>query len=472
MQNRPLSRDFYSFAIFFVASYIVVSLIQAVISLLLGSRFITFQSFHSWLAVLQSVFAISSFALLKYYWSKGYKVVFATALVSTLVLFAQMTMIYFLLMHRDLKSFYMNLTVAGLVLNVLYGTSLVFSNAGQRPWLKRGGWLAILTGIPLCVIALWSIRSQDIELRLLLDKTYRVIAFFGILVPVTFLLDLLIESKSLNNERERKPVILREALKVAAIISILFFGMSFVGESYRSGTGRAYVPSMQVLKQTAEFGPRHYVDHKGDTLRYRLVPPVAYDSTKKYPLVVCLHHGGAHGKDNVRQLSADPAPFLLSDSIRWKYPAFILIPHCPEGAGFGGISEFPDIDTLVFETITTLEKEYSIDTTRRYVMGISGGGYGSWHFISTRPDMFAAAIPICGAGHPELANRLTKKAIWAFHGAKDPLVSVNATRDMIHAIEKAGGKPKYTEFGNSGHDIWRYVQAEPGLMTWLFAQKQ
>ena len=472
MQSRPLSRDFYSFAIFFVAVYILTSLIQNVVALLIGPRFLTLESFYPWLAVLQFVFIISSFALLKYYWSKGYKVAFTAALASSIVTVVQITMIYFLLMHRDWQPFYMNLAIAAITLNIVYGASLAFSKAAERPWIKLGGWLSVFVGACLLVTALWMLNTQDINLRLSLDKFHRLIALLGILVPVAFLMDLLTQLKILNNERETKPIILREALKVAAIISILFFGMSFVGESYRSGTGRAFIPTMKVLKQAAEFGPRNYVNDKGDTLRYRLVPPLSYDSTKKYPLIVCLHHGGAHGKDNVRQLAADPAPFLLSDSVRGKYPAFILMPHCPEGAGFGGISAYPDIDTLVFETITTLEKQYSIDTSRRYVMGISGGGYGSWHFISTRPEMFAAAIPICGLGDPKFANRLTTVPIWAFHGAKDRLVSVDGTRNMVNAIKKAGGKPKYTEFGNSGHDIWRYVQAEPGLMTWLFAQKQ
>ena len=52
-----------------------------------------------------------------------------------------------------------------------------------------------------------------------------------------------------------------------------------------------------------------------------------------------------------------------------------------------------------------LEKEFSIDITRRYVIGESLGGYGTWHFITTRPQMFAAAVPVCGVGDPALADR-------------------------------------------------------------------
>jgi predicted peptidase len=41
---------------------------------------------------------------------------------------------------------------------------------------------------------------------------------------------------------------------------------------------------------------------------------------------------------------------------------------------------------------------------------------------------------------------------------------------MIQAIQKAGGKPRYTEYKGAGHEIWSRVFAEPELVEWLFAQ--
>jgi hypothetical protein len=43
---------------------------------------------------------------------------------------------------------------------------------------------------------------------------------------------------------------------------------------------------------------------------------------------------------------------------------------------------------------------------------------------------------------------------------------------MIHALEKAGGHPKYTEYPEKGHGIWNDVKDTPGLLDWLFAQKR
>lgn len=183
-------------------------------------------------------------------------------------------------------------------------------------------------------------------------------------------------------------------------------------------------------------------------------------------MVVCLPYGG--GVEG-----APPAKLLLTETNRKKYPAFLFVPFCPKGSGWGGIPNYPTMDTLVFESIEALQTEYAaINADRIYVTGVSRGGYGSWHFISFRPDMFAAAMPVCGGGDPALAANIVDVDIWAFHGEDDINVPVSGSRDMIEAIKKYGGNPKYTEFEGTGHDIWGYVTKTPGVLEWLFEQKR
>ena len=98
------------------------------------------------------------------------------------------------------------------------------------------------------------------------------------------------------------------------------------------------------------------------------------------------------------------------------------------------------------------------------------GGDGSWHFIITRPQMFAAAIPICGGADPSLGKSIAHIPVWAFHGTKDGAVPVALSRDMIDAIKAAGGSPLYTEFPDAGHISWPLAYDTPGLLDWLFAQ--
>jgi hypothetical protein len=43
---------------------------------------------------------------------------------------------------------------------------------------------------------------------------------------------------------------------------------------------------------------------------------------------------------------------------------------------------------------------------------------------------------------------------------------------MIAAIQKAGGKPQYTEYADLNHDSWSRTYADPEMMRWLFSQKR
>ena len=275
--------------------------------------------------------------------------------------------------------------------------------------------------------------------------------------------------RSLKHERgtEKMPEVLYSGLGVgafAALVAMFFIGEKLLEESnsFLSWQEGNKIFGQDVLARHYE--ARVFVKGKGDTLRYQFMKPLDYDPQKKYPLVLCLHHGGTHGTDNFSQLGADPAPFLSSN--RDKYPAFYLMPQCPKGFGW------QSIDGPIYEIIKELESEFEIDEKRRYVMGISGGGYGSWYFITAKPEMFAAAIPICGGGDPSLAAKIVNVPVWAFHGEDDNLVPVRFSREMIEGIKKAGGNPKYTEYPGAGHNIWNQVVSTPGLMDWLFEQKR
>lgn len=222
------------------------------------------------------------------------------------------------------------------------------------------------------------------------------------------------------------------------------------------------------------FEARTFINSKEEKLRYRLLKPLKYNSQKKYPLVVFLPYGGQPGTDTIRQIEGAFGADILSGYVnRINYPAFLFIPNCPAGGGWGGIPNYPTTDSLVFDAIEALEREApGIDVKRLYVIGLSRGGYGVWNFITKRPDMFAAAIPVCGAGDPQLASKIVNVPVWAFHGEKDKNVPVAGSRDMINAIGKAGGNPRYTEFTGEGHNIGYQVTQTPALWDWLFDQKR
>ena len=99
------------------------------------------------------------------------------------------------------------------------------------------------------------------------------------------------------------------------------------------------------------------------------------------------------------------------------------------------------------------------------------GGFGTYELITRKPEMFAAAMPVCGGGDETKAASIAKLPIWIFHGEKDEAVKVAASRVMFQALKDAGGSPKYTEVPGAPHALGApYMEDE--VLQWLFAQKR
>ncbi len=230
---------------------------------------------------------------------------------------------------------------------------------------------------------------------------------------------------------------------------------------------------------------------ENDTLPYNLLVPVSYsnecDSIKSdakgeilYPLVLFMHGAGERGNDNNIQITHVKKLFA-SYSNQIKYPCFVVAPQCPKGERWVEVNwsakshSTPEQASWAMQKtlqlIDSLVKKYPIDTRRLYVTGLSMGGYGTWDIITRYPNKFAAAIPICGGGDENMADKIKHIPIWAFHGAIDNVVPVERTRNMIKAIKQAGGKPIYTEYKGVKHGSWIKAYKERQLLQWLFDQE-
>jgi len=241
------------------------------------------------------------------------------------------------------------------------------------------------------------------------------------------------------------------------------------------GSSRANQPEV--------FTAETFRNSRNRTMPYRLFVPSVDEKGSRYPLVLWLCGGAGRGSNNRNQISFGNvlgAHVWTTPENQAKRPCFVIAPQCPENESW---SEGQDPLTnnplgvkpaapllLALEIVRDLQKRFHIDARRLYVAGQSLGGFGTWSLIETYPQMFAAAIPLCGAGDPTQAAKLTKIAIWAFHGAKDESVSVEGSRSMVAAIRKAGGNPRYTEYPDVNHDVWTKAFNEPELLPWVFAQ--
>lgn len=225
---------------------------------------------------------------------------------------------------------------------------------------------------------------------------------------------------------------------------------------------------------------REFKGSGGKVFRYRWAEKKAKDGSK-VPLVVFLHGAGERGCDNFSQLrhgvgeligyldAAEKGFMLVAGQVpkgkRWVEVNW--------GAKSHSMSEAPSETLgLLIEFVDELLAGGKVDRRRVYVTGISMGGYGTWDLICRRPEIFAAAIPVCGGGDRTRAGKIRSVPVWAFHGSADKAVPVSRSRDMVSALWKAGANAHYREYPDAGHNVWSRTYGDKEVLGWFFRQRR
>ena len=236
----------------------------------------------------------------------------------------------------------------------------------------------------------------------------------------------------------------------------------------------------------------------GTVIPYRYYLPADYETSgKDYPVFLYMHGNGSRGTNNTAQLSTYSINNAVYES---KYECIMIAPQCPSNPGEWTINlsvgknyypgsqlyaEFLDSGNpygskyfcAAAELLDTFLTDYRVDTSRVYLGGSSNGTGAVWNFMTLYPEVFAAAIPVSGARPDEdyvhsVAHRMTDVAIWAFQGDADTTIPVEGTRLMVEAVREVGGNITYTEVAGGTHgNIWKTAAKTPGVVDWLFAQK-
>ena len=222
---------------------------------------------------------------------------------------------------------------------------------------------------------------------------------------------------------------------------------------------------------------------ENDTLNYRILKPLNYNPSQKYPVHLVLHGSGERGNDNSSQLTHGGVLFLKKQN-REKYNSWVLFPQCPTNDRWANSTsdswdaKFEDTITkpnkslqLVIRLMDQFIEKKQVDKQRIYVSGLSMGGMGTFEILYRRPNMFAAATPICGNGSTAFASLYAKKvSIWVFHGSDDNVVSPKHSLNMVSAIIEAGGSPKLTLYENVGHNSWDYAFDDKNYLKWIYSK--
>jgi len=205
-------------------------------------------------------------------------------------------------------------------------------------------------------------------------------------------------------------------------------------------------------------------------LEYLLFLPSGYgdEKAKRWPLMLFLHGAGERGSD-IKKVAVHGPPKNVATHP--EFPFILVSPQCPEGEKWSS-------ETLL-ALLDQVERTYAVDKTRVYLTGLSMGGYGTWDLGLKHPERFAAIAPICGGGNTvdallaSNAQALKSLGVWAFHGAKDPTVSLQESERMVDALKRAGVSDlKLTVYPEAGHDSWTETYNNPDLYTWMLKHQR
>ncbi len=184
---------------------------------------------------------------------------------------------------------------------------------------------------------------------------------------------------------------------------------------------------------------------------------------EKKPLIVFLHGSGEKGTDIELVKKHGPFKYLKTHTL----DAYILAPQCRE-------NEYWNSESL-YRLIQKIVKDNNIDTDRIYLTGLSLGGWGTWNLAMAHPEMFAAAVPICGFVDLLQLDDLCKLKtipVRVFHGVMDDVVNPDYAVEAYKTLKSCGGNVELTLFDDANHDSWSRVYDNPEIYDWMLSQSK
>jgi len=201
-----------------------------------------------------------------------------------------------------------------------------------------------------------------------------------------------------------------------------------------------------MIKQVEKFEKMNYI---------RAIPD-DFCADKKYPVIIMLHGAGSRGTD-ITPLFQNP---YFSETEVHNLDLITFAPQCYADTWF-------DIFEKLQEFIEFAISQPYIDDKKVYLMGASMGGYATWQMAMTRPELFAAIVPICGGGMYWNAGRLKNMGVWAFHGEVDDVVFPEESKKMVDYVNMKGGNARLTICEGVCHNSWLNAYRSRELFDWL-----
>ncbi|MBN2718057.1 MAG: prolyl oligopeptidase family serine peptidase [Deltaproteobacteria bacterium] len=236
-------------------------------------------------------------------------------------------------------------------------------------------------------------------------------------------------------------------------------------------------PYADKRNQLQRRGYRSKVD--GALHEYALyVPPGWKESgNNRYSMIVSLHGLGGHPIKTLSVLFGNPMGEEETREERIRFPGPIgpapMFVLAPEGFGSSGYYALGERDVL--DVIDIVKKRYRIDENRIYITGASMGGTGAARLALHYPDLFAAAVPLCGYHNMRYYSQVRNQPIsdvenylldvhsnihWVENGTHIPMYIVHGTKDQPRSSQdllefhKLAGNEGTLTLLDAGHNVW------------------
>jgi len=206
-----MTKNLYILLIAFLGLSAAAIIADSIIRFQIGTEIYALHAFAAWFLMLHITGVIGSILLLKYYYNRGYRFTFFTAIIA-LIANLSVDAVFLLsynfitLSFAGLRSYSMPAFLFSLGALMLYALSLTFSNIRKRFWLKLAG--VCVLGICLVLtsaVVIGHMYPKDVRIMTILGKIVQWVPIAGGLLNLLFIINFLGEISTLKAENTNIP---------------------------------------------------------------------------------------------------------------------------------------------------------------------------------------------------------------------------------------------------------------------------
>jgi hypothetical protein len=208
-----------------------------------------------------------------------------------------------------------------------------------------------------------------------------------------------------------------------------------------------------------EAGPYHVNDRVGPhDVHYFLGVPKGYDRAKPWPLVIMLPSATPFVSATASKLKMDADSVAkvytdwINDELRKHPDAVVVMPLLNLTYGWG--PSYEGMNSVIQSTYHAASR-VNVDPKRVYLVGHDMSGHAVWNLGLHYTTYFAAIMPLAGAASGDWQRirlmNLRNTYVVAWHDADDPVIKVDASRQLVNVLKRFKYDVDYEETHNVGH---------------------